>query len=106
MTIAESGVWRRDRAQDLRFGDLDVAEVAGVARLVADGDVRVEIVFRAQGGDIVFGAEIISFAETVVVVAGDGRGLVEEPGNPVVRDIVSLLFQITEGHAGCGSHTQ
>ena len=106
MTMAESGVASRDRAEDLRFGDLHVAQVAGVARLVAYGDVRVEIVFRAQGSDVVLGAEIISFAEAVVVVAGDGRGLVEEPGNAVVGYVVRLLIEITERHAGGGSQTE
>ena len=65
-----------------------------------------EIVFRAQGGDVVLGAQIISVAEAVVVVPGDRSGLIEEPGNPVVGDIVRLLIQIAERHARRRSHPE
>ncbi len=65
-----------------------------------------EIVLRAQGGDVVLGAEIVAFAEAVVVVVGDGSGLVEEPGNAVVGNVVRLLIEIAERKAGGGAQAE
>ena len=85
----------------LRLSDADVAIVAGIAALVAEREVRAEVVLDAEGGDVVAGPEIVAAViEAVVVVARDRRGTVEEPRDAVVGNVVGLLIEAADDDAG------
>src|SRR5262249_2343281 len=105
-TDLRQGRRRSNRSEYLSLGDADIAVVTCVTRLVANRDVRAEIVLLAQRDDIVPGAQVISVAEAVIVVARDRRGLVEKPGNSVIGNFVGLLIQVAERHASTGSQAK
>ena len=54
----------RQGAEDLRLGDSHIPFVAGIARLVANGDVRVEIVLESYRSDVIGRLKIVAVAGT------------------------------------------
>src|SRR6266404_2617438 len=97
--------WCRQRGRiqsgrvNLRLGDSDVASVMRVPRLVAEGEVAVDIVLELHRPEVHIGLEIVSVLKPVIVAAFHRSRTVEQPGDAVVRGVVGSLAQVTEREA-------
>jgi hypothetical protein len=93
-------------AGDQRFGDVQIALVAAVAKLIVDGDVVVEIVLDLGGDDIDVGAKEVAAGVAVEVIVRDrGRGAVE-PGYAVIGGVVGLDVVVIQGRSCIGAEAE
>ena len=93
-------------AGDLRFCDLHGALVVAVARLIADSDPAIDVVFDSRGGNVDVGSQEVAMLEAVVVRAVDRRRAVEKPRDAVVGVVVGLFVKIAQRHSCRSAETE
>jgi len=98
VTVDLDLVQRRERrnagVDNQRFSDASGALVVGVAELVAEGDILVEVMLEADRADVHLGAEEVVVGKPVEVLPLDWGWCSEQPGQAVIRYVV--LLQVEE----------
>src|SRR5258708_4643683 len=94
-----SGFVSQSGRVNLCLGDSDVASVMCVTRLIAEGEVAVDIVLELHRPEVHIGLEIVTVFKPVIVAAFHWSRTIEQPGDAVVRGVVGSFAHVTECEA-------